>query len=106
MTLLANYVEIANFCIKFDALTAVFWNLDGPLGRIAIWDYESRAVWKYQYVIYKPQLVGVYHKYMKWVQGQSKFATDKPWARRGGVTKSICLYIYYTDKLVVYEFKF
>ena len=33
-------------------------------------------------VIYKPWLVGVFHKYMTRVRGQRKFATDKPRARR------------------------
>ena len=35
------------------------------------------------YVIYKPRLVGVFHKYMTRVRSQRKFATDKPQARSG-----------------------
>ena len=32
--------------------------------------------------VYKPRLVGVFHKYTTQVQGQRKFATDKPRAQR------------------------
>ena len=34
------------------------------------------------YVIYKPQKLGVYNRYMIQVQGQRKFAIAKPWAQR------------------------
>ena len=33
------------------------------------------------YVIYKPRLGGVFHKYMTQVRSQRKFATDKPLAQ-------------------------
>ena len=36
----------------------------------------------YIYVIYKPRLAGVFHKYTTRVRSQKKFATDKPRARR------------------------
>ena len=32
------------------------------------------------YVIYKPRLVGVFHKYTTRIGDQRKFATDKPQA--------------------------
>ena len=40
-------------------------------------------IYIYIYVIYKPRLVGVFHKYTTRVRSQRKFATDKPRARRG-----------------------
>ena len=37
------------------------------------------------YVIYKSQVQGVFHKYTTRVQGQRKFASDKPRARKSKV---------------------